>query len=154
MERSTQIRYSVAFKRQVISELESGRFGSIHEAQEHYGIKGASTIRKWMARMGRNDLMPKMVRVEKPGEASQVVELKKRIRQLEEALGQTQLKNVLGEKLLEIACERLGVDVETFKKKWTRSGRAGTPPWGRGGEGLVRGDGDDASELLQEASAA
>ena len=61
--------------------------------------------------------MPKVVRVEKPGEAREIVELKKQIRQLQQALGQTQLKNVLNESLLEIACERLGTDVETFKKK-------------------------------------
>lgn len=114
---SVQVRYSVAFKRQVVGELESGRFRSIEEARAHYGIGGSETVRHWLEQMGRNDLMPKMVRVEKPGEASQIVELKKQIQQLQQALGQTQLKNVLNESLLEIACEQLGTDVETFKKK-------------------------------------
>jgi transposase-like protein len=90
MEPSTQVRYSEAFKRQVVRELESGRFGSIQEARTHYGIGGGSTVRRWLERMGRNDLMPKVVRVERPEEASQIVELKKQVRQLQQALGQTQ----------------------------------------------------------------
>jgi transposase len=114
---SRQVRYSMAFKRQVVSDLEAGRFGSLDEARQHYGISGSHTIRDWLGRLGRNHLMPKVVRVEKPDEANQVVELKKQIRQLQQALGQTQLKNVLNEALLEIACQELGVGVESFKKK-------------------------------------
>ncbi len=33
------IRYSNSFKQQVVRELESGRFGTVAEAKEHYGIK-------------------------------------------------------------------------------------------------------------------
>jgi hypothetical protein len=76
--------------------------------------------------------MPKVVRVEKPKEASRIVELKKQVRQLQQALGQTQLKNVVHEAMLELACEQLGVDVASFKKKadakgWSvRDGKAGS----------------------------
>jgi transposase len=107
----------MAFKRQVVGELEAGRFGSIQEAGEHYGIGGACTIRRWLGQLGRNHLMPKVVRVEKPEEANQIVALKKQIRELQQALGQTQVKSILNETLLEMACEKLGVDVESFKKK-------------------------------------
>ena len=114
---SVHVRYSMAFKQQVVSELESGRFGSLDAARQHYGIAGSHTIRGWLARLGRNHLMPKVVRVEKPDEANQVAGLRKQVRQLQQALGQTQLKSVLNEALLEIACQELGVDVESFKKK-------------------------------------
>jgi transposase len=114
---SVHVRYSMAFKQQVVGELESGRFGSLDEARQHYGISGSHTIRGWLAKLGKNHLMPKVVRVEKPDEARQVSELRKQVRQLQQALGQTQLKSVLSESLLEIACEQLGVDVESFKKK-------------------------------------
>lgn len=117
MEISRQVRYSMAFKQQVVVELEAGRFGSLQEAREHYGIGGMGTIRNWLARLGRNDLMPKVVRVERPDEAHQVVALRKQVRQLQQALGQTQLKNVLNEVLLELACAELGVAVVAFKKK-------------------------------------
>lgn len=111
------VRYSTAFKREVVGELERGRFGTILEASRHYGIRGGTTVRRWLKRFGRNDLIPKVVHVEKPDEAEQIRELKKQIRQLQEALGKTQLENVMNESFLGIACERLGVDVEEFKKK-------------------------------------
>ena len=117
MRPSVQIRYSMAFKQQVVGELEAGRFRSLGEARARYGIGGAATIRQWLKRLGKNHLLPKVVRVEKPDEANQVAELKKQIRQLQQALGQTQLENVLNETLLEMACQQLGVDVEAFKKK-------------------------------------
>ena len=48
MQQRLVIRYSMSFKRQVVSELESGRFDSIGQANEHYGIAGAETIRSWL----------------------------------------------------------------------------------------------------------
>jgi transposase len=117
MERKTVFRYSMGFKQQVIEQLEAGRFYSINEAKEHFGIHGNYTIQKWLRKYGRNHLCAKVVRVEKPDERHQVRELKKQIRQLKEALGQTQAEKVLGQAFLEIACEELGTDVEEFKKK-------------------------------------
>jgi transposase len=117
MQPKTMIQYSVAFKQQVVADLENGRFRSILAASEHYGIGGAKTVRLWLKRFGKNHLIPKVVRVEKPDEADQVRQLKKQIRQLQEVLGKTQMKSVMNESFLEIACEQLGVDVEEFKKK-------------------------------------
>lgn len=112
-----QIRYSVAFKRQVVEDIEKGRFGSMQAAREHYGIGGAETIRKWLVKYGRNHLIPKVVRVEKPDEPDRIRQLKRQITQLQQALGQTQLEKVLTESFLQQACQALGTDVETFKKK-------------------------------------
>ena len=58
-----------------------------------------------------------MKMMEKPNEKNQILELKKQIRQLKEALGQTQAEKVIGEEFLKIACEKMGLDVEDFKKK-------------------------------------
>ena len=113
----TVVRYSMSFKQQVIEQLESGRFSTISEAREHFGIKGGSTISYWLRKYGRNHLCAKVVRVEKPDEKNQIRELKKQIRQLKEALGQTQAEKVIGEEFLKIACEEMGKDVESFKKK-------------------------------------
>jgi len=112
-----QVRYSLAFQRQVVADLEAGRFRTIREAGEHYGIGGAQTVRKWLEKLGRNHLIPKVVRVEKPDEVDQIRQLRKQVRQLQQALGETQLRNVLNESYLEIACRQLGQDVEAFKKK-------------------------------------
>ena len=55
--------------------------------------------------------------MEKPDEKDQIRELKKQIRQLKEALGQTQAEKVIGDEFLKIACEDMGVDLDAFKKK-------------------------------------
>ena len=117
MDRRIIVRYSMSFKQQVVRELESGRFSSISEANEHYGITGTTTVRNWLVKYGRNHLCPKVVRVEKPNEKDQILQLKKQIKQLKEALGQTQAENVINQEFLKIACEQLGKDVESFKKK-------------------------------------
>jgi hypothetical protein len=64
--------------------------------------------------------------VEKPGEADQMRELRKRVAQLERALGCTQAQKILEEEYLKRACEQLGQDVESFKKKSV--GRSSTQP--------------------------
>jgi len=117
MEQRTVIRYSMSFKRQVVSEIESGRFDSILQASEHYGITGAETVRSWLRKSGRNHLCPRIIRVEKPDEQNQMRQLKKQIKQLKEALGQTQAENVINQEFLKIACEEMGQDVDAFKKK-------------------------------------
>jgi len=109
--------YSTAFKLQVIEQLESGRFNSINEAREHYGIGGDNTIRLWLRKYGRNHLCPKIVRVEMPDEKDQIKQLKKQIKQLEQMLGRKDAEKAISEAFLEIACEKLGEDVEEFKKK-------------------------------------
>jgi len=117
MNQRTIVRYSMSFKQQVVGELESGHFSSISEAQEHYGITGASTIRNWLVKYGRNHLCAKVVRVEKPNEKDQIQALKKQIKQLKEALGQTQAENVINQEFLKIACEQMGENLDSFKKK-------------------------------------
>jgi len=109
--------YSTAFKLQVIEQLESGRFSNISEAREHYGIRGGSTIRLWLRKYGRNHLCPKIVRVEMPDEKEQIKQLKKQIKQLQQMLGRKDAEKAISEAFLEIACEKLGEDVEEFKKK-------------------------------------
>lgn len=111
------VRYSMSFKQQVVSEIESGRFDNINQAQRHYDITGCGTVRRWLKQFGRNHLCPKVVRVEKPDEKNQIRELKKQVRQLKEALGQTQAEKIIEEEFLKIACEEIGQDVDVFKKK-------------------------------------
>jgi transposase len=111
------IRYSGSFKRQVIEELESGRFGTIAEAKEHYGISGSATVQSWLRKYGRNHLCAKIVRIEMPDEKDQIKELRKQIKQLQQMLGRKEAEKAISEAFLEIACERLGEDVDEFKKK-------------------------------------
>ncbi len=47
------LRYSDAFKRQVVEDLESGRFASARAAGVNHGIEGATTVRGWARRLGK-----------------------------------------------------------------------------------------------------
>ena len=118
-------RYSACFRRQVVSDLETGRFDSIEAARRHYGIGGSVTIQKWLKRLGKNHLKPKVVRVEAPDEADRIKHLQQQVKQLERALGQTQAQNVLHAEYLRLACDQLGQDVEGFVKKC--DGKRSTP---------------------------
>ncbi len=82
MKQKIVTRYSICFKRQVIADIEGGRFESIGEAQRHYGIGGASTVQKWLRKYGKNHLAPKVIRVQKPNEKDQIQQLKQQIAQL------------------------------------------------------------------------
>jgi transposase len=110
-------RYSECFKAQVVREIESGRFLSIQAAGLHHGIAGATTVRDWVRRLGKNHLLAKVVRVEQVGEADRIRELRLTIERLQKALGQTQAQSLLNAEYLKLACERLGEEVEVFKKK-------------------------------------
>ena len=123
-------RYSRAFKREVVEQIESGRFASIKAAGVHHGITGATTVRDWVLRLGRNHLLAKVVRVEKPGEADQILALRRQVERLEKALGQTQAENLLNAEYLKLACARMGEAVESFKKK--SDGKRSTARSGKG----------------------
>lgn len=110
-------RYSDCFKRQVVEDLESGRFDSIRAAQRHYGIVGADTVPRWLRKYGKNHLVPKVVIVQKPNEKDQIGQLRRQVAELQRILGQTQTENVLNAEFLKIACEELGCELSAFKKK-------------------------------------
>lgn len=111
------VRYSEAFKQQVVSELSSGKFEGPTQAAQAYGIKGAGTVGGWLRRYGRSDLMPKRITITSMSEQDEKKELKQRVRELERALADTHMKSLLGDAYLEIACRRMGIDVSEFKKK-------------------------------------
>lgn len=112
------IRYSEAFQQQVISELEAGKFSGPFAAARAYGIRGScTTIKWWLRKYGRSDLMSRRVTITTMTEQDETKALKQRVRDLEKALADTHMKELLGEAYLEIACKRLGLEVEEFKKK-------------------------------------
>ena len=111
------IRYSECFKRQVVCELESGRFASAEAARRHYGIGGSMTVNRWLVRYGKNHLLAKVVIVQTPDEKREIERLRKEVAKLERALGRAHVEGLLEKKFLELACRDMGVDVESFKKK-------------------------------------
>lgn len=111
------VRYSEAFKQQVVGDIEEGRFRSAHEAAMAYGITGQGTVERWLRNAGRGMLLRKVVRVEKPDEPGEIRRLKDRVRRLEEALADAHMDQALDQSFFEILCEQTGIDQETFKKK-------------------------------------
>ncbi len=112
------LRYSEAFKLQVVNDLESGVVESVAAARERYGVRGGETVENWLKKYGRDHLRNRIVRVETPQDGDQIKALKKRIRDLEKALAATQVNAVLSEAYYQIVCEEHGVeDPEAFKKK-------------------------------------
>ena len=118
------IRYSEAFKMEVVRELESGiSFGAV---QRKYGIRGAATVQRWVQKYG-NGSRGKVIRVEKPEEIDELKRLKERVRRLETALADANVDLALERAYTRLACQRAGIkDVEEFKKK--ADGQPGMKP--------------------------
>jgi transposase-like protein len=111
-------RYSEAYKIQVVNELESGKLMNIPHAKLKYGIKGNETIQRWLIKYGRGHLLPRRVRIEMPDEQSEIRKYKKRIRELEKALADTKISEVLNKAYFELVCEEANIkDIEGYKKK-------------------------------------
>jgi transposase len=111
------IRYSEAFKLQVIRELERGRFGSPSAAGRVYGI-GNGTVAYWVRRYGKEHLLGKVVRVMKADEQAEVLALRKQVRELKGALADAHLDLKLEAAYVKLACKAAGIaDVAEFKKK-------------------------------------
>jgi len=109
------IRYSSAFKHEIIREVESGT-RSLAEVRRVYNL-GSCTIQRWIKRMGKFDLLPRAIRVETPDERDRIKELERQIKDLKNALAETQVRYIIAESQLEVVCEQQGLDVEEVKKK-------------------------------------
>ena len=110
------ITYSEAFKIQVVEEIRQGKFTAVLQAQKAYGICGMNTIRNWIKKYGKEELLPKRVRVETMAEIDELKEAKKRIRDLEKALSDSHMEYCLERAYLEIACEQMGTSRDEIKK--------------------------------------
>jgi len=109
------IRYSEAFKMEVVGELEREQLSCAH-LRRKYGIGGCNTVQVWVQKYG-NGTRGKVIRVEKPEEINELKRLKERVRRLETALADANIDVALERAYTELACERAGVNVVEFKKK-------------------------------------
>ena len=111
------IRYSEAFKRQVVGELERGKHPSIERARRVYGIRGTMTVWRWVRTYGSEKLLPKRVRIETLKEQDELKMARKRIRELEAAVADAHIDHCLEKAYFHVACDRMGVNPDEFKKK-------------------------------------
>jgi transposase-like protein len=111
------VRYSEAFKLRLVEDVVEGKYTSLEEARRRNGIRGAVTVTKWIKNYGREDILPKRIRVETMKEIDELQAARKRIRELEAALADAHMDYCLERAFLDIACKRLGMSTEELKKK-------------------------------------
>ena len=109
------IRYSEAFKIQVVGELEREGL-SVEAVRRKYGVGGGS-LNKWVRRYG-NGNRGKIIRVETPEQIDEFKRLKERVKRLESLLADANIDLAIERAYTQIACEQAGIkDVAEFKKK-------------------------------------
>jgi transposase len=106
------IRYSLAFKQKVITEIEDGIY-SISDASRVYKVS-IKSIYKWLKEFGKDHLINRIVRVQMRDEVDRIKALEKEKQELERALAQAHLKILALESTIESAEEKYKID---FKKK-------------------------------------
>jgi len=111
------VRYSETFKLQILKEIEESNL-SIFDVQKKYGINGGETIRSWVRKYGKLNLINRIVRIETPNEKNRLKELEKENKNLKIALADAHLKQITSESFLEVMCDQLNMSMEEVKKKF------------------------------------
>jgi len=107
----TMNNYSVAFKMQVVEEVENGLI-SAEAARRLYNIPGKRTIHEWVLKYGINKRINKVVYVMTNTEELELIRLRKENLRLSKALDDSHLKTLALESLIEIADEEYGLDLK------------------------------------------
>jgi transposase-like protein len=115
-------RYSEAFKRSVVVEVEAGRYTVLEAAAAHQ--VNFTSVYKWLKQLGSPDSHTRIVRIEMPNERDRIKELEKEKRALESALAQAHMKIILLESTVEVLEEKAG---RTKKKTDTPSSSEPAP---------------------------
>ncbi len=101
--RKTQKDYSLAFKLQVVDEIEKGHL-TYKQSQKKYGIQGRSTVLVWLRKHGILDWKSKTPMKEKRPPKSYISDLEKKIKRLEAE------KEILN-RAIDIADDMLGTEI-------------------------------------------
>lgn len=107
--------FSDSFKRSKVRELELGKT-RIGEICKEYDVSSVS-VYKWIAKFGsmKKSNQERLI-VETQSDTRQLLDLKKRIADLERMIGQKQILLDFKDKMIELAEEEYGVDI---KKKFS-----------------------------------
>ena len=97
--------YSYSFKMKVLEEVLSGRESKV-SASRKYGIKGHSTIAKWMRKLEGSNLHVVLK------DKSSKEDYESRIKELEEALAFEKLKSRAYEEMIKLAESELDISIE------------------------------------------
>ena len=116
-----QRRYSDEFKKEIVSLFEKGKF-SVSQLEKLYGI-GNPTIYNWIYKFSTfNEKGIRIIEM-KESSATKLSELEKKVKELEQIVGQKQIKIDYLEKMIDIAKDELNVDI---KKNFNTSQSTGS----------------------------
>jgi len=104
--RRTQKNYSLAFKLQVVSEIEKGELNK-NQAKYKYGIQGRSTILKWLRKYSTLDWKTVSHNAMKKQDPTP----EQRIKELETALEQEKLKVELYSTAIDLSDKQYGTQI-------------------------------------------
>lgn len=99
----TQKDYSLAFKLQVVDEVEKGEL-TYKQAQAKYGIQGRSTVLTWLRKHGRLNWSLGFIMNNKNTPQQEIRELKKKIQRLE-------AEKAILNMAIDVADDKLGTEI-------------------------------------------
>ena len=109
---ATSKRYSEAFKRQAVTEIESGRM-TIGDVRRKYAVSGSATVLGWLKRYGTGKAVGTgSVRDETVTARRKLLVLEREKRELEAALARTMVEKVGLEGLIDEAEAQLGISIK------------------------------------------
>lgn len=109
-----QRRFSDSFKIQKIRELEMGKT-KVSEICQQYEVTSTNVYR-WLNKFGTMKDKKERLIVETDSDTKKLLELKKKVAELEQIIGQKQIIIDFKDKMIELAEEAYGVDI---KKKYS-----------------------------------
>ena len=103
-------RYSEDFKREIVSVFESGKF-SVPQLEKLYGIHNV-TIYNWIYKFSTFNEKGFRVIEMKESSIDQLKQLELKVKELEQIVGQKQIKIDYLEKMIDIAKDDLNIDIK------------------------------------------
>lgn len=114
-------RFSPEFKRKKVQEIER-KITTINEISRQYNVR-PSSIRKWLKLFSIQYQTGIRTIVESESDTKKIIELQKKIAELERLVGQKQIQLDFTTKMIELAEEHYGVDI---KKKFESTPSSGS----------------------------
>lgn len=117
-------RYTEEFKKEIVSFFESGKF-TVGQLERLYGINNV-LIYRWIYKYSTFNEKGFRVVEMKDSSTNKVKELEQKIRELEQAVGQKQIKIDYLEKMMDIAKTELNIDIKKNYSTPQSTGSAST----------------------------
>ncbi|HYK55398.1 MAG TPA: hypothetical protein VEV15_02900 [Flavisolibacter sp.] len=117
--RKSQKDYSLAFKLEVVDQVEKGLM-TYKQAQKHYGIQGSMTVLVWLRKHGTLDWKSKVPMKDKQPPKKKINDLEARIKRLEQ-------EKLILNRAIDIADEQFGTNI---RKKYLPLSQAAFKPKG------------------------